>query len=472
MYTAAPEKETRWTGTREVMTMAGPIVISALSFVAMDFADKLMVAQLGTENLAAIGSASIWAYVLSTVILGVVGCVSTFVSQSIGRGDPSRAGSYTWQAFYVSLGAGVLALLLWPLSGRLFGLMGHSEASTQLELAYFNVRLLGYWPMAWGTALVAFYQGINRPAITMYVVVVANITNIVLNYGLIYGKLGMPQLGIAGAAWGTVASQYVQAALMQVLFLMSNVDETYRTRRTWRFDPHRFWELLRIGAPAGLSMMLDVAIWGIFISFVVGRFGDKALAANNAALSIMHISFVPAIALNQAIAPIVGQWIGRGDIARAKARTFTALKIGGGYMLVMGIFFAIFGAPIIEIFNHDPEVVLLGWQLLVIAAVFQLSDSTQIVLMGALRGAGDTRWVMFATLIGAYCCFLPLACFLALVYPGGPFWAWVGASIYIIGLSITLLWRFVGERWRHIQIFAEDKSAAVPDMKLAEQPAE
>ena len=90
MYTAAPEKETRWTGTREVMTMAGPIVISALSFVAMDFADKLMVAQLGTENLAAIGSASIWAYVLSTVILGVVGCVSTFVSQSIGRGDPER----------------------------------------------------------------------------------------------------------------------------------------------------------------------------------------------------------------------------------------------------------------------------------------------------------------------------------------------------------------------------------------------
>jgi MATE family multidrug resistance protein len=466
------EIEPRWTGTREVMTMAGPIVISALSFVAMDFADKLMVAQLGTENLAAIGSASIWSYILGTIILGVVGCVSTFVSQSIGRGNPTRAGSYTWQAFYVSLAAGILAMLLWPLSGSLFALMGHSEASTKLEIAYFNVRLLGYLPMAWGTALIAFYQGINRPAVTMYVVVVANFTNIVLNYGLIYGKLGMPQLGIAGAAWGTIASQYVQAILMQILFLLPATDKTYHTRNTWAFNAHRFWELIRIGGPAGVSMMLDVAIWGIFISFVVGRFGDKALAANNAALSIMHISFVPAIALNQAIAPIVGQWIGRGDIARAKARTFTALKIGGGYMLVAGIFFAIFGAPIIEIFNNDPEVVMLGWQLLVIAAVFQLSDSTQIVLMGALRGVGDTRWVMMATLVGAYCCFLPLACFLALVYPGGPFWAWVGASIYIIGLSFTLMWRFLGERWRHIQIFAEDKAAPRTDMTLAEQPAE
>lgn len=452
--------------------MAGPIVISAMSFVAMDFADKLMVAQLGTENLAAIGSASIWAYVLGTIILGVVGCVSTFVSQSIGRGEPTRAGAYTWQAFYVSLLAGVLALLLWPLSGTLFGLMGHSEAATKLEIAYFNVRLLGYLPMAWGTALIAFYQGINRPAVTMYVVVVANITNIVFNYGLIYGKLGMPQLGIAGAAWGTILSQYVQALLMHLLFVSRSTDREYHTRETWRFNPHRFWELIRIGAPAGGSMMLDVAIWGIFISFIVGRFGDKALAANNAALSIMHISFVPAIALNQAIAPIVGKWIGSGDIPRAKARTFTALKIGGIYMLVAGIFFAIFGAPIIAIFNDDPEVILLGWQLLVIAAVFQLSDSTQIVLMGALRGAGDTRWVMMATLIGAYCCFLPLACFLALVYPGGPFWAWVGASIYIIGLSITLMRRFLSERWRHINIFAEDKSTNTTTPELAPQAAE
>jgi len=472
MSISATEKEPRWAGTQEVMTMAGPIVISAMSFVAMDFADKLMVAQLGTENLAAIGSASIWAYVLGTIILGVVGCVSTFVSQSIGRGEPTRAGSYTWQAFYVSLLAGVLALLLWPASGTLFGLMGHSEAATKLEIAYFNVRLLGYLPMAWGTALIAFYQGINRPAVTMYVVVIANITNIVFNYGLIFGKLGMPQLGIAGAAWGTIASQYVQAVLMHLLFVSKGTDREYHTRETWRFDPHRFWELLRIGAPAGASMMLDVAIWGIFISFVVGRFGDKALAANNAALSIMHISFVPAIALNQAIAPIVGKWIGSGDIALAKARTFTALKIAGIYMLVAGIFFAIFGAPIIAIFNDDPEVILLGWQLLVIAAVFQLSDSTQIVLMGALRGAGDTRWVMMATLIGAYFCFLPLACFLALVYPGGPFWAWVGASIYIIGLSITLMRRFLSERWRHINIFAEDKSPNTATPELAPQAAE
>lgn len=462
------------------MTMAGPIVMGSMSFVAMDFADKYMVAQLGTEPLAAIGSASIWSYILASVILGIVGCISTFVSQSVGRKEAHNAGSYAWQGFYISLSAGALSLAIWPLSAPLFGLMGHAETTTQMEVAYFDIRLLGYMPFAWATALSAFFQAINRPAVPMYVTLFANVINIFLNYALIYGHFGMPAMGIAGAAWGTILSQFAQAAVLQVWFLLPQYDGPYRTRSTWRFHPHRFGELIRIGAPAGACQLLDVATWGIFISFIVGRFGDAALAANNAALSIMHVSFIPAIALNQAIAPIVGQWIGRGDIPRAKARTYTAIKLCGMYMTVMGIFFAIFGEPFIRLFNDDPEIISLGWSLLIVAAIFQFSDSTNIVLMGALRGAGDTRWVMWATLIGAYIGFQPMAAFLALVYPGGPLWAWIGAAIYLIFLSMVLFRRFQSERWKGIQIFRSPTSdgggaeAALPAVALqpVRQPVE
>jgi Na+-driven multidrug efflux pump len=206
-------------------------------------------------------------------------------------------------------------------------------------------------------------------------------------------------------------------------------------------------------------MFLDIATWGIFISFVIGYFGDVALAATNAAVAIMYISFVPAIALNQAIAPIVGKWIGCGDIPRAKARTFTALKIGGGYMLMMGTIFAIFGGGIIGLFTEDPDVISMGWKILMLAAFYQLSDSTGIIVAGALRGAGDTRFVMWATVATSYGFFLPMATFLALVFPGGPFWAWVGAAIYIVVLGMLMLWRFNGERWKHIQIFVDDQPA-------------
>jgi Na+-driven multidrug efflux pump len=127
-------------------------------------------------------------------------------------------------------------------------------------VAYFQVRLLGYWPMAWGTALIAFYQGINRPAVTMYVVVVANITNIVFNYALIYGHWGFPQLGIAGAAWGTVISQYVQAILLHVLYMRRGEDEVYRTRNTWRLEIRRFWELTwRLGVSSSASLWVALA---------------------------------------------------------------------------------------------------------------------------------------------------------------------------------------------------------------------
>lgn len=457
MQQAAPlTEEPRLEGVREVSVMAGPIVVGAMSFVAMDFADKYMVSRLGTDSLAAIGSASLWAYVLAVVVLGTVGCVSTFVSQSIGRGAKDDASVYAWQGFYISLGAGALALCLWPVSPVLFNLMHHSPHVTQQELDYFQVRLLGYLPIAWATALGAFFQGVNRAAVSMYAVVVANIANIVVNYALIYGKWGAPALGVEGAAWGTTAAQYLQALVLFGIFLLPGFHRQYQTRSMWRFDAARFRELLRIGVPAGVSQMLDVATWGIFISFVVGRFGDVALAANNAAVAIMHISFIPAIGLNQAIAPIVGQWIGRGDIERAKARTYTALKLGSSYMVVMGIIFAVFGGNIVQILTQDPEVIRLGWQMLIMAALFQFSDCTGIVMMGALRGAGDTRWVMFATLVGAYCCFLPLATFLAMVYPGGPAWAWVGASAYIIVLGAVLFWRFRSERWTQIQIFNEE----------------
>jgi MATE family multidrug resistance protein len=452
-------EEPRGEGVREVSVMAGPIVIAALSFVAMDFADKYMVSVLGTENLAAVGSSSLWAYSLTTFILGVVGCVSTFVSQSIGRGDEEQSGSYIWAGIYVSMTAGALALLLYPVAPSLFALMQHTPEVTQLELDYFNVRLLGFLPAATAAALMAFYQGINRTAVMMCVMVIANIINIAVNYALIYGKLGAPEMGIVGAAWGNVLSQFAQAVILLVLMLRGDEARRYNTRASWRFDAHRFFELLRIGYPAGICMFLDIATWGIFISFVIGYFGDVALAATNAAVAIMYISFVPAIALNQAIAPIVGKWIGCGDIPRAKARTFTALKIGGGYMLMMGTIFAIFGGGIIGLFTEDPDVISMGWKILMLAAFYQLSDSTGIIVAGALRGAGDTRFVMWATVATSYGFFLPMATFLALVFPGGPFWAWVGAAIYIVVLGMLMLWRFNGERWKHIQIFVDDQPA-------------
>jgi len=456
------QNEPRWAGVKEVMVMSGPIVLGSLSYTVMEFCDKVMVAQLGTNELAAAGSAGLWSYTLGTVFLGVVGCVSTFVSQALGRGEKERCARYAWAGIYLSIVAGLLALLLWPLSGPLFQAMNHSPEVTALELDYFRIRLFGYVGIAWTTALAAFFQAVDRPMIPTYVALIGNAVNLVLNYLLIFGKGGFPELELAGAAVATVIALSLQALLLTYVFLNANFNAQYNTRAAWSIDLVRIRELVRIGLPNGATFFLDVANWAIFTSFIVGYFGAVDLAAHNIAISLMHLSFMPAMAINQGIAPIVGKWIGRNDYARAKSRAYTALKITASYMLAIGVINASFGGFLIRnIFSDDPAVIHLGHMLLILAAIFQGFDAINIVCAGALRGAGDTRWMMIITFFSAYCIFLPLALYLAFVANYQTYGAWIGATVFIIVLSSVMFWRWHSERWRFINIFSGNVPAAL-----------
>lgn len=442
--------------------MAGPIILGMLSYTVMNFCDTWMVSFLGDRTVAAAGSAGLWSYTLSTLLLGVAGCVSTFASQCIGRNQPKRCGAYAWQGIYFVVPAAVLAAGLIVAAPSLFSTMtGHSDEVIALETVYFQVRALGYPAMVWSTALGAFFMSVNRPQVPMYLSILSNGVNLFLNYCLIFGKFGFPALGLAGAGIATILSQWLGALLGHALFITRHFDARYATRRTWRFNPRAFWEICRIGLPNGLSMFLDVFIWAIFTSFIVGRFGDTQLAAHNIAIAFMHVAFMPALGMNQAIAPIVGQWIGRGMHDRAQARTWTAIKLCMVYMFLVSGTFALTGNHLIAaIFSNTPEVVRLGHLLLMCAGVFQGFDAINIVIMGALRGAGDTRWMMWAMFVGSYVIFLPGALLVAIHWNTGAFGAWVWATVYILAFAALMYWRFQGGYWRSINIFGESPAHA------------
>lgn len=454
--------ESRWTGVREITVMSGPIILGSLSFAVMEFTDRVMVNMLGTEELAAVGSASIWSYTVSTLLLGIVGCVGTFVAQCIGRNEPHLCARYAWQGLYLSLIAGLISVIFYPLAPYLFGLMGHDAEVTRLELEYFQPRIFSYLPLAFVTTLAVFYQASNYAVVPMVMAIIGTVVNVVLNYMLIFGNWGAPAMGIAGSAWATNASMYLQFILLFAVFLSGPFHRQFNTRGEIAFDRAKIVELVRVGGPSGGMMFLDVANWSIFISFVVGRLGAVPLAANNVALSFMQLSFIPAFALNQGVSAIVGQYIGRRDFERAKARTYTALRMGMVYMVVMGAIFGVFGSDLIAlVFDpEEPLVLSLGHQLLIVAAVFQIFDAIVIVMSGALRGAGDTRWMLVVTFLSAYVVFIPCATVLAFRYTGGALGAWVGAAVYIFVLSCFMWWRFRSERWRHINIFSESDSPA------------
>ena len=456
--------EPRWAGVREVMVMSWPIILGSMSYTFMDFVDKIFVSHVedGTRAMAAAGAAGLVSYTLCTFALGIIGCVGTFVAQSIGRGTPQLSASYTWQGIYLSVFAGLLSLLLWPLTPLMFSWAGQTPDLIALEVPYFQLRLPGYMAMAWMTALAAFFQAAGAPRIPMYAAIITNLSDVFMNYALIFGKFGFPEMGLNGAALSTTIAQWFQVAMLMTVFLGARFNGEFRTRSSIALHMGRIRELVRVGIPAGASMFMDIFNWSIFTVLIVGSFGAVQLAAHNIAISFMHVAFMPALALNQGIAPIVGKWIGKKDFVRARKRSHTAIYIAVIYMSIMAGTFAVFGRPLIDwIFSDDPEVIALGQKLLILAGIFQGFDAIGIVTMGALRGAGDTRWMMWATMIIAYGIFIPMALFFAFTLNGQAFGGWVAAAIYIIIASGALLWRFNREKWRDINIF--DDEVQVPD---------
>jgi len=272
MTTHPPLDEPRWAGAREVTVMAGPIVLSMISYTVMETLDQVMAAQLGTAELAAMGTAPVFTYLIAATMLGIVTCVSTFVSQSIGRGHPEHSASYTWQGVHFGVLAGVLSLAAWPLALPLFSAMGHTAQVAGLEADYFQVRLIGFMPLVWIWAFMTFFMAIERPNVPMYIAIVGNLVNLVLNYMLIFGEWGAPQLGVAGAAWGTVVSQWLQAGLFFWVFLTGKTKARFATRTAWPLH----WKRLRESLRESVGGTYSVGVFGNFAREPVERYATGA----------------------------------------------------------------------------------------------------------------------------------------------------------------------------------------------------
>ena len=451
-------EETRWSGLREVSLLSLPIIITVGSNTAMNAVDAWMVSQLGVEYLAAIVPAAILNGAMVAFFVGVVSCVSTFVGQSYGRGDYKECSRFAWQGIHVSLLIAVSVMVLWSVTPLIFKAAGHEPRVQELESLYFRYRLFGVGGAVMSIALGCFFQATGRPIVPMLATILANIVNFVGCYALIFGHLGMPKLGLAGSAIASNIAGWLCALMMLAIFLAKESRTIYSTWTTWKWDATRAKQFFSVGWPAGLSLGLDAASWAVFIGLIVGRFGTDCLAASGSVGMIMMGSFMPTVGLSIAVTALVGQWIGRRQPERAMARYKTALKIGVTYMTVMGLLFVIFRHELVGLFClkselHYAQIVDLGSKFLIFGAAFQFFDAIGIVTSGALKGAGDTKWPMMAGMVAAWGIFLPLGYLLSTHTSLGVFGGWLGATIYIYLLGAALFWRFIGGKWKQINLF-------------------
>ena len=446
-----------------MLKLAGPMVVTTVSFTVMQFVDRFMVSRLGTEALAAILPAGFVSFVPASFAIGVIASVTIFVSQSLGRGEKSDCSNYCWQAIYMGLWYSVIvAAVMWPAAPRIFKMLGHEPAVAEMEVVYLRIMLYAQVLAVFIWCSSQFFMGIHRPIITMYAALCGQVVNVAANYVLIFGKLGFPAMGIAGAGWGTFIGIVVGGGIRMAAFLGGDINATFKSRRTMNIDFAKMRDLLAVGLPAGFELMANVALWGVVLFGLVGRFGKEALAATSAVFACTNVSVMPVVGIKIALSAAVGRAIGGGRKDIAIQQTRVCLRIALVYMGLVGVCFFVFREALMAFWSSDEKVIATGVNILVCAAVYQVFQAARTIYSGSLRGAGDTLWLAIASAAGAVVILGAGGLIIVEFFPSlGSVGPWIAATLSIVAVGLANRWRFKSNRWMEIDLFKR-RVLAVP----------
>jgi MATE family multidrug resistance protein len=393
-------------GGREVLRVSAPLVVSSFSWTIMTFIDRVMLNWVsGTAMAAAFTASAAW-FALLSLPLGVCSYANTFVAQYDGAGEPRRIGCVFWQAVWVALGFAPLVLVAIPFAPWFFAIGRHSPEVLHLEVQFFQILCLGAPALILAQSGSAFYSGRGQTWVVMLTDAVAALLNLGLDYCWIFGNYGFPEWGVAGAASATAVSLWAKAVVYTLLPLQRVHRERFGMLAGMRFDADLVRRILYFGTPSGLQMLLDVAGFTAFIMFV-GRIGEVQAEATSMAFSVSSLAFMPIYGLHLGVSVLVGEHLGENRDDLAARATFTTLQFSLLYMLLISSLYVLtpglflhgfFSRSAVGSVRHA-EVQDMAAVLLRFVAAYNLLDATQMVFVGTLKGAGDTRFLLWASLL-------------------------------------------------------------------------
>jgi len=461
LNTAHPESPGTWWsrpgGGREVLRVALPLVVSSLSWTVLTFVDRMFLNWVsGTAMAAAFSSSAAW-FALLCLPLGICSYANTFVAQYDGARQPERVGLVLWQAVWIALLFTPLVVAAIPLAPPVFALADHTPEATAYEVQYFQILCVGGPALLVAQAGSAFYSGRGQTWVVMFVDAAAAALNLVLDYCWIFGHLGFPEWGLAGAGWATVVSLWIKAAVYLALPMQRRHRETFGTWRGLRVDRKLMRRILHYGGPSGWQMLLEVAGFTVFI-LLVGRLGAIESEATSLAFSISMLAFMPIYGLHLAVSVLVGERLGENRDELAVRATYTTLQISWVYMLAISLLYVF--APGIFLRGFFPNgaqaadhaaVEHLAATLLRYVAAYNLLDATQMVFVGTLKGAGDTRFLLRVSLVLAVL-LASLTWLCVEVWQASIIGCWLLITLWCWMAAATYLVRFLQGKWRRMRV--------------------
>jgi len=446
---------------RALLRVAVPLIITSTSFMVQNFCARMFLAWYSPETLQAAVPAGILFFTLVCGFMATAAFANSLVAQYYGNEDYHGCSRSVAQAILLALFSFPLILLLIPAGLWMLSVSGHSPAVLIEEKTYFFILMLGGVQFPLSSAVSSFFSGRGLTKVVMLCAIAGAALNLLLNWLLIFGVGPFPEMGMAGAALASVISGFVSPVIMLALYFSPKNNRLYDTRRLFYFDAPLFRRLLRFGVPAGIHMALDIGAFSLFV-LLIGRLGETAFMAANIALSVNMIAFMPSIGIGQAAGTLVGQHIGRGDLDGASAVGWRAVHIGWIYTVCIALTFVLTPEIYIHLFARGDipfaEISGLARTLLLFAACWGLMDATNLIISGALRGAGDTHFVMWYETSMAWFFFAAGELLIVLVFKWGVLAAWGWALIYICLLAFGMVARFRSERWQLIELIERQET--------------
>jgi multidrug resistance protein, MATE family len=433
-------------GYREVVGLALPVVVSMLMQTLTSALESAFLGRFGTveQGAAGLGAALLWPILIACNCSGMG--VQICVAQSVGAQRRPDCGVFTWQGVYITGLAWLPMLVLGWYALPLVRLIAPSPELLEPTALYLRIELLGGLPALLNMTMIGFFRGIGDTRTPLVVVLVVECLSVLLASLLIFGMAGCPRLGIAGAALSTVISRTMGTVIYLGLFLHRGRREGFLVQLRLPFDRHACWHLMRVSWPIGAQGALEMGAWTLFTAFIA-RLGTVDAAAHAIAMRVTSLAYMPGYGLCVAATTLVGQYLGAHNRAAARRCMVSCLVLVIGMMGTLGLGFFLGRYPLVRLFTHDEAVIALGVRVLLWVALLQVFDGINLIAMGVLRGAEDTRWPMLVGLLLNWGIFLPGAALVIFVWPGGVVAAWAAAVGTVVVLALMMLLRVLRGAW-------------------------
>ena len=438
----------------EILKLVWPLALGMINNAVLQFTDRMFLAHDSVEALEAVLPASALAWIFMSFFQSVVGYSNVFVARYYGAGEADKCRTCYHAAMCIAVVSGLLMLPLWPFGDWLLSLFSPSESLGALQRQYYDIVILGGFAIYGQMAAASYFTGQGKTRLVFWVNLAGNLINVALDPVLIFGYCGFPRMGIAGAAYATVFAMVVQMVVLVWAVWREKAGQETGGERLDLLSAVS--GILRFGVPAGAYTVLNMLSFTIFV-FFTGRIGSIELAVSNACFTVNYLLIAPMEGFSLGAATLVGQALGREDVPEAFRAGNRTMTLGVVFVAVLSAVVIVLYRPILSVFasrvgtGDVSQFYSLGFTLFILMAAWQVFDAADIVILGALKGAGDTKFVMGMMFVVSFVIWIPLV-WLVSVFHNTMVALWGTIVVDVVVLCAGSMVRWYGGSWKRIKM--------------------